>query len=384
MTEARFLQIHTLHSYPGVLLNRDDTGQAKRLPYGGVLRTRISSQCLKWHWRYPDGSPAQSTGTPAHEIHALQNLAGFVDSKRSRALVKREVIGPLRGSAYADDILDVIENGFDHVIYGESSDRVHQTLLFGRPELDWLRQEAESIARKATNADNADKRVKSWAAKYKQNIEALRASEVLPGGLVAALFGRMVTSDSKANIEAPIHVAHSFTVHAAETEDDLFIAADDLANDQSAGADHLGSTELTSGIFYGYVVVDMPGLIANCRNDRTLASEVVNNLLYLIAEVSPGAKLGSTAPYSRSALMLVESGDRQPRSLAAAFRKPVEPDFEPAISALNEHLRALDRIYETGEQRRHLSFSQSTLPHSRRLSMKELAAWAADQVRESK
>ena len=332
MTDARFLQIHTLHSYPGVLLNRDDTGQAKRLPYGGVLRTRISSQCLKWHWRYPDGSPVAGIKTPAREIHALQNLAGFVDSKRSRALVKREVIGPLR-DRFADDILDVIESGFDRVIYGKSSDRVHQTLLFGRPELDWLRKEAELIARQAADAENADERVQSWAAKYKQNIKALRDSEVLPGGLIATLFGRMVTSDPEANIEAPIHVAHSFTVHAAETEDDLFIAADDLAKDESAGADHLGNTELTSGIYYGYVVVDMPGLIANCRKDRTLASNVVNNLLYLIAEVSPGAKLGSTAPFSRSALMLVESGDRQPRSLAAAFRKPVEPDFEQAISA---------------------------------------------------
>lgn len=382
MTDSRFLQIHTLHSYPGVLLNRDDTGQAKRLPYGGVLRTRISSQCLKWHWRYPDGSPVARIKTPAREIHALQRLAGFVDSKRSRALVKREVIGPLRGN-FARDILDVIENEFDHVIYGGSSDRVHQTLLFGRPELDWLRQEAESIAGHAANAEDAEERAKSWAAKYEQNIEALRASETLPGGLVAALFGRMVTSDLKANIEAPIYVAHSFTVHAAETEDDLFIAADDLANDQSAGADHLGNTELTSGIYYGYVVVDMPGLVANCR-DRTLASEVVKNLLYLIAEVSPGAKIGSTAPFSRSALMLVESGDRQPRSLAAAFRKPVEPDFEQAISALKEHLRALDRVYETGEQRRHLSLSQSSLPQSRHLSMKNLAAWAANQVRVSK
>jgi CRISPR system Cascade subunit CasC len=82
--------------------------------------------------------------------------------------------------------------------------------------------------------------------------------------------------------------------------------------------------------------------------------------------------------------MLVESGDRQPRSLAAAFRKPVEPDFEPAISALNEHLRALDLIYETGEQRRHLSFSQSSLPQSRRVSMKNIALWAANQVMVSK
>ena len=43
----RFLQIHTLTSYAAALLNRDDAGLAKRLPYGGVSRTRISSQRRK-------------------------------------------------------------------------------------------------------------------------------------------------------------------------------------------------------------------------------------------------------------------------------------------------------------------------------------------------
>ena len=51
MTTPRFLQIHTLHSYPAALLNRDDSGLAKRMPFGGATRTRISSQCLKRHWR---------------------------------------------------------------------------------------------------------------------------------------------------------------------------------------------------------------------------------------------------------------------------------------------------------------------------------------------
>ena len=51
MTNPRFLQIHTLHSYPAALLNRDDSGLAKRMPFGGATRTRISSQCLKRHWR---------------------------------------------------------------------------------------------------------------------------------------------------------------------------------------------------------------------------------------------------------------------------------------------------------------------------------------------
>jgi CRISPR system Cascade subunit CasC len=51
MTTPRFVQIHSLIAYPAALLNRDDSGLAKRLPFGGATRTRISSQCLKRHWR---------------------------------------------------------------------------------------------------------------------------------------------------------------------------------------------------------------------------------------------------------------------------------------------------------------------------------------------
>jgi len=60
---ARFLQIHMLASYPATLLNRDDSGLAKRLPFGDATRTRISSQCLKQHWRTADDDWALKKST---------------------------------------------------------------------------------------------------------------------------------------------------------------------------------------------------------------------------------------------------------------------------------------------------------------------------------
>ena len=39
---------------------------------------------------------------------------------------------------------------------------------------------------------------------------------------------------------------------------------DDLQReDEDAGAAHIGDMELTAGLFYGYVVIDMPGLVSN-------------------------------------------------------------------------------------------------------------------------
>ena len=79
MTTPRFLQIHTLHSYPAALLNRDDSGLAKRMPYGGSVRTRISSQCLKRHWRVAEDEFAlhnhSQRGTEARTLAAICGLA---------------------------------------------------------------------------------------------------------------------------------------------------------------------------------------------------------------------------------------------------------------------------------------------------------------------
>ncbi len=375
MTAPRFLQIHTLHSYTAALLNRDDTGLAKRLPYGGAFRTRISSQCLKRHWRMANKDP-----------HGLHGIDGAELAYRSRELVTELVIKPLKGK-YADEIVDVLEPEFQKTVYGDNADKgkkSRQTLLFGAPEITWLAGEADRLAAGANDAKAAKAAVGDWAKAFKDNIRVLRETSALPGGLTAALFGRMVTSDPAANIEAPLHVAHAFTVHAEEAEGDYFTAVDDLKKDEDdSGADLIQETELTSGLFYGYVVIDLPGLVANCGRDRDLAAQVVHNLVHLIAEVSPGAKRGSTAPYGRAELMLIEAGDRQPRSLAAAYRKPIAHDLDQAVTALDSHLARLDETYETGELRRYLSVADTPLSGSERISLKALAAWGASQVKDA-
>jgi CRISPR system Cascade subunit CasC len=386
MTKSRFLQIHTLHSYTAALLNRDDTGQAKRLIYGGQNRTRISSQCLKRHWRRAENDP-----------HALSTLEGYVDSFRSRDLVTKKVIGSL-SAEFPNDVVEALNQWFQFVVYSGKDDKKPKkradkekaedkgsrpTLLFGDPELGWLETQFKKLAQDAGNdADKAFALGSEWAKDFKETIKIFREKNSLPGGLAAALFGRMVTSDPAANIEAPVHVAHAFTVHASESENDYFTAVDDLKRDEDdSGADTIQETELTSGLFYGYVVIDIPGLIGNCSGDKDLAARVVHHLVFLIAEVTPGAKLGSTAPYGWAELMLAEAGSRQPRSLATAFRNAVKPEFPEARDALAGTLAAFDDAYATGEKRAHLCV-HGALPDVPKKSLPELAAWAEAQVKD--
>src|ERR1700736_4744920 len=85
MSAARFVQIHTLASYPAVLLNRDDAGLAKRLPYGGKSRIRVSSQCLKRHWRV------------AEDEWALSKI-GAPMALRSREVIERKIMKELQAT----------------------------------------------------------------------------------------------------------------------------------------------------------------------------------------------------------------------------------------------------------------------------------------------
>lgn len=380
MTTACFFQIHTLHSYPAALLNRDDSGLAKRMPFGGAVRTRISSQCLKRHWRV------------AEDEFSLRNIDGAAEAIRSRNVVERKVIQPLREEV-ADDVLEAVENAFNIGVYGNKSGR--QPLLLGLPEVEYLQEKARAIcAEHATDADAAKKAADDLFNGNRgegKNFRAFREQASLPGGLEGALFGRMVTSDPGANIDAAVHVAHAFTVHQEESESDYFSVVDDLQRkDEAAGAAHIGDVELTAGLFYGYAVVDVPGLVSNLEGcpasdwknaDTTLAGKVVEHLVHLIATVSPGAKLGSTAPYTYADLMLIEAGARQPRSLANAFRDPVQPQVAAATDALSTHLGKLDTVYGVREHRRVMSVEDCELPNTERVCLDDLASWAAAAVR---
>ena len=283
MAEVKFLQIHTLHGYPAVLLNRDDSGLAKRLSYGGYIRTRISSQCLKRHWRITD------------DANSLLKIDGIEGAVRSREIITRKVIGPLRNQ-FPKDVLDEITSAIQKVVYGEKGAQKssRQPLLLGTPEIKYLMGQATFLASSGDGSLEVVKEAtRNWRRKFKENMRAMRNACRLPGGIESALFGRMVTADPDANIDAALHVAHSFTIHEEESESDYFAVVDDLQDMREyTGVDHIGEAELTSGLFYGYAVVDRDILLQNLPDEYALVGDVVRRLVHLIATVAPQRKTG--------------------------------------------------------------------------------------------
>ena len=151
MSDIRFLQIHTLHNYTATLLNRDDSGFAKRLSYGGVSRTRISSQCLKRHWR------------TVEDPRALQGLSDESVAYRSRETVTLKVIGALDCS---QEIKDAIEESFQKAVYGDKGKdkKSRQPLLLGEKEIKYLSAEAAKIVQECGgDAKVAKESAEKWS-----------------------------------------------------------------------------------------------------------------------------------------------------------------------------------------------------------------------------
>lgn len=396
---AKFLQIHSLTSYPASLLNRDDAGFAKRMPFGGAVRTRISSQCLKRHWRVYDGNNSLRTIDAPESVRSRESFERFVVGPLAAEGVPIEVaraaaekiVAKLLGSEAKKERLErkgaKKKNGGDDTV-AASDDKVKtpQVTVLGRPELDYLCQLAREALRDAGGTSDKidaaiDARMKN-EKELKKNIQALKPGS-LEAGLGAALFGRMVTGDILARSEASVHVAHAMTVHAQMSESDYFSAIDDLVReDGQQESGHINASELTSGLFYGYVVLDVAGLVANLGGDVRLAGDVVQKLVHMIPTVSPGAKKGSTAPYAYSHLVLVESGNAQPRTLQNAFLDPVRTNgnvIDNAYDALAEHISDLDAMYGKSEQRAHAGlrtknrFDAST-------TIAGLADWSRERV----
>lgn len=327
MSHAKFIQIHFLSNYSSVLLNRDDAGLAKRLLFGGAIRTRISSQCQKRHWR--------------------QNLSQPDTTVRSQYIFDTKIAEPLVKEGYdaqrVKTVVSIIAGEIAKLDEAKQKIKTKQITVLGKVEIDYLYSLAERfLEQKTTDTD-----IKTAIKSELPNLKSL----VTQAGTSGAMFGRMVTSDMLARVDAAVHVAHAFTVHAQETETDYFTALDDLLTEGEMGSAHINHTDLNSGLFYGYVVIDVDLLIQNLGNteeSKTTAAQLSAELLQLITTISPGAKKGSTAPYTKANFVLIEAGNTQPCSLSNAFMKPVSTKndvLQNTYTSIANYLKQTDGFY---------------------------------------
>ena len=320
---ADFLQLHLLTAYGPSNLNRDDTGRPKSVLFGGAPRLRVSSQSLKRAWRRSRVFAEKLNGHLADRTQRLGKeildrlLAGGMDNDTAMDLARSiaGVFGKIKGEQ-------------------DKNPTFIEQLAFVSPE-----ERARALAL-------ADQALAGEA------IETLRADVLCKADSAAdiAMFGRMLAGSAAFNREAAVQVAHAVTTHRAIAEDDYYTAVDDLnsrTEQDDAGAGFVNVQEFGAGVFYLYVCVDRGLLLDNLGGVQAVRDASIAALVEAAATVAPGGKQASFASRARALYVLGEKGASQPRSLVAAFLKPVSgaDQIADSIKVIEAFRDRLDDAY---------------------------------------
>lgn len=325
---TRFVQLHYLTAYPPSNPNRDDQGRPKTAIYGGVPRLRLSSQSLKRAARLSDVMRERLQGHMGERTQRLGDevrkhlLEGGADDARATDIAR----------AIADIFGKVDDAGGKKDGQDPAHVRIRQ-LAFVSPE---ERAEAFSWAERMLAGEDPPTDLK---------VRVLRTAD---GAADIAMFGRMLADDPVFNREAAVQVSHAITTHKAVVEDDWYTAVDDLKRAaEDAGAGFIGESGFGSGVYYLYVCIDTALLVRNLAGDRRLAGRAMEAATEAFATATPSGKRNSYGHHARAGYLRAEAGDVQPRSLAAAFLRPVSGDdlMAASVEALEAMAARFDQAY---------------------------------------
>ena len=315
---TQFVQLHLLAAYPPSNPNRDDTGRPKTAMIGGSQRQRISSQSLKRAWR---------------ESKIFEKMLKSHLGTRTRLMGLEIKNGLTKG-------------GMEEKAAIEAACRIAEVFgkLDGNAPLE-IKQLAHFSPEERTAIETLTVKLLQGSKLEDADLNLLRKQHTAAD---IALFGRMLADASDFNTEAACQVAHAFTVHKVALEDDYFSAVDDLNKLKGHGGFAFGSeTGFGSGLYYLYLCVDTDSLKKNLSDNADLARTTLEALLESAATVAPSGMQNRFGNRVAASYILVERGDQQPRSLAAAFFKPVSGEgwIEPAIEQLEKLLDNMDKVY---------------------------------------
>lgn len=317
------IEIHMIQNHSPANLNRDDLGAPKTCYFGGVLRSRISSQCIKRSIRLSEEFKLLCGGIRTRQLAKL-----ISERTEGKAAAKKRVTKILKECGIAskkDDITDM-------PIYTTEAAIQEMTALL---------------------KDHDGKTDKELADEFGHLIVK---STAVPD---MALSGRMLETgklkDTK--VEAALQVAHAMSTHSARPEVDYFITADDIPGDDE-GAAHIGEAMFNSACFYKYFSIDWEQLKKNLMgfsgNVEYLAAHTVGAFIRGASIANPSGKQNSYAAQNRPSGILVEF-KHSPVSYANAFADPVKNDerdlISQSIAQLATHINDLDVGYGKPEKR---------------------------------
>lgn len=325
MSKPLFIDIHMLQSVPPSNINRDDTGSPKTARFGGVLRSRVSSQAWKKATRDLFHEYLNTSQLGVRTKYAVKEIAqkaytnvgedGFTDSQLDAC--KKVLVDHFKGKGESGQLKFEPKNKY----------KLTTLLFMSQYEIGQL---AECVT--------GEKKPKD-----------LKGRDLARDAIDMGMFGRMVANKPDLNVDAAVQVAHAIGVGRAEPEFDYFTALDDRAPEDNAGAAMIETTEFTSSTLYRYADVDVFHLCENLGSANA-ACKAIDAFLRAFTRSMPTGKQNSFANRTLPSAIVVQLRDMQPISLVNAFERPVASEngkgqTEVACERLVEQEKAIDDAF---------------------------------------
>ncbi|MGW8375654.1 type I-E CRISPR-associated protein Cas7/Cse4/CasC [Streptomyces sp. ODS28] len=320
------VDIHVLQTVPPSNLNRDDTGTPKTAVYGGVRRSRVSSQAWK-----------RATRTGFKQLLDPAELG--VRTKKVAELIG-DTIRELEPEVTAEESWElaraVVEAGTgSKLVVPERKTKKDKEAAGAEeagpqpPESKYLMflsaQQRRGLAELAVEgrADIAG------FLKAKENKERVREIADTQHSVDIALFGRMVADGADINVDAACQVAHALSVHAVENESDYYTAVDDENTEEETGAGMIGTVEFNSATLYRYAALDVNRLADNLgqgleesADPATPVRRAVEAFIRSFVSSLPTGKINTFAHHTPPDAVVVKLRESRPVSFVGAFEEP--------------------------------------------------------------
>jgi len=329
------IEIHMIQNHSPANLNRDDLGAPKTCYFGGVLRSRISSQCLKRSIRISD------------EFRAL---LGGVRTRQLAKLIARGARGdPFDEEAHADpELLERAEEILSRSGF-KASKNADKSKMLVYTTRDAVR-EMSLLLRQSGKRDD-DELARAFSKLIAERTFA--PDMALSGRMLEPSEAGEVWKNLDTTVEAALQVAHAFSTHEARPEVDYYVAADDVPG-VDAGAGYVDEAMFASACFYKYFSIHWETLVKNLVGDLNVAAHTVGAFIRGAALVTPTGKQNSFAAHNHPDGILIEIRDA-PISYANAFARPAvqgERDIvSQSIAQLGQYAYDLDTGYGKPQQR---------------------------------
>ncbi|MFJ1936583.1 type I-E CRISPR-associated protein Cas7/Cse4/CasC [Kitasatospora sp. NPDC088160] len=358
------LDVHVLQNYPFSNLNRDRWGRPKQAQYGGVTRSRSSSQRGKRTLR---GAVERAIGDTALRTRHVPELVADILTQRGWDADLARTAGRMMIPAAQVTGLGLNDAGTTNALLflpdtaitalADVADRHQAAIAKAKTaaDKDEKAKDARKTRQRTEPADDTDEDTdEDTTAVTAFTALAVHATKAIPAADVRAVlatrnasiaaFGRMLANEPGSEVRGASYMAHALTTHQSEPELDFYDAIDDVQH--THGAAHLGDQSYTSGTYYAFTSLNIPLLLTNLDQAwDDLAQDITRAYLRAAALEPPTAKATSTAPFTLPHLLYVAVRTDRPVSLVGAFESPVpatEDGYLPeSVHRLNAHAAAV-------------------------------------------